>query len=149
MYNEMNGNYDDVAISTFKSGLPTKHCLRKSLTSKPITSIHQLIDRIDKYKMVEENQLQGKGKEKIIPHKRNDYRSERYNSNHPRRDFARQSRLTNMQVVNVIFRETVQQVLEKVKSEPFFKWPNKMARDSSKRNQSLYCQYHQDHEHTT
>ena len=57
MYNEMDGNFDDVAISTFKSGLPTKHGLRKSLTSKPITSVRQLMDRIDKYKRVEEDQL--------------------------------------------------------------------------------------------
>ncbi|XP_050281192.1 uncharacterized protein LOC126722081 [Quercus robur] len=144
----MDDNYDDVAINTFKSGLPTKHCLRKSLTGKPITSVRQLIDRIDKYKRVEEDQLQGKGKEKIIPHKRNDFRSERYNNNHPRRDFAGQSGSANMQTVNAVFREPVQQVLEKVKNEPFFKWPNKMAEDSLKRNQSLYCQYHQDHGHT-
>ncbi|XP_030970715.1 uncharacterized protein LOC115991110 [Quercus lobata] len=95
------------------------------------------MDRIDKYKRVEEDQLQRKGKEKIIPHKRNDFKSEQYNNNHPRRDFAGQSGPTNTQTVNVVFRELVQQVLEKVKNEPFFKWPNKMARDSSKRNQSF------------
>ena len=32
MFNEIDGSYDDVAISTFKAGLPTKHDLRKSLT---------------------------------------------------------------------------------------------------------------------
>ena len=53
-----------------------------------------------------------------------------------------------MQAVNVVFREPVQQVLEKVKNKPFFKWRNKMTGDSSKRNQSLYCQYHQNHGHT-
>ena len=107
MYNEMDDNYDNVAISTFKSGLPTVHCLRRSLTGKPVTSV-QLIDRIDKYKRVEDDQLQGKGKEKIIPHKRNDFRSEQYNNNHPRRDLARQSGLANTQMVNVVFRELVQ-----------------------------------------
>ena len=121
MYNEMDGNYDDVAISTFKSGLPTELCLRKSLTGKPVTSVRQLMDRIDKYKKVEENQLQGKGKEKIIPHKRNDFRSERYNNNHPRRDFAGQFGSANTQAVNAVFREPIQQVLKKVKNEPFFK----------------------------
>ena len=55
MYNEMDENHDDVAISTFKSGLPTKHGLRKSLTGKPVTSVRQLMDRIDKYKKVEED----------------------------------------------------------------------------------------------
>ena len=39
MYNEMDGNFDDVAISTFKSGLPTEHDLRKSLTSKLVTNV--------------------------------------------------------------------------------------------------------------
>ena len=92
MYNEMDENHDDVAISTFKSGLPTEHGLRKSLIGKPVTRVRQLMDRIDKYKRVEEDQLQGKGKEMIIPHKGNDYRSERYNGNQPRRDFVRQAR---------------------------------------------------------
>ena len=149
MYNEMDENHDDVIISTFKSGLPTEHGLRKSLTGKPVTSVRQQMDKIDKYKRVEEDQLQGKGKEKIIPPKGSDYRSEQYNSNQPRRDFSRQARQTNMQTVNAIFREPVQQVLERVKNEPFFKWPSKIAGDLSKRNQNLYCHYHQDHGHTT
>ena len=63
MYNEMDDNFDDFTISTFKSGLPIEHGLRKSLTGKPITSVRQLMDRIDKYKRVEEDQLQGKGQE--------------------------------------------------------------------------------------
>ena len=57
MHNEMDGNFDDVAISTFKSGLPIEHGLRKSLTGKPVTSVRQLMDRINKYKRVEEDQL--------------------------------------------------------------------------------------------
>ena len=56
MFNEIDGDFDDVAISTFKVGLPAKHGLRKSLTRKPITSVHQLMDRIDKYKRIEEYQ---------------------------------------------------------------------------------------------
>ena len=67
MFNEIEGEYDDVAISTFKAGLPTEHDLRKSLTGKPVTSVRQLIDRIDKYRRVEEDQLHGKGKPKVIP----------------------------------------------------------------------------------
>ena len=138
---EMDENFDDVAISTFKSGLPTEHGLRKSLTGNPVTSVRQLMDRIDKYKRVEEDQLQGKGKEKVIPQKGRDFRSDRYNSNSPRRDFTGQYGSANTQKVH--------QVLEKIKNKTFFKWPNKMAGDSMKRNQSLYCQYHQDHGHTT
>ena len=57
MYNEIDGNFDDISINTFKSSLPTEHGLRKSLTGKPTTSVRQLMDRIDKYKRVEENQM--------------------------------------------------------------------------------------------
>ena len=44
MYNKINGEFEDVAISTFKVGLPTEHGLRKSLTGKPVTSAHQLMN---------------------------------------------------------------------------------------------------------
>ena len=40
MYNEIEGNFKDVAISTFKSGLLIEHGLRKSLIGKPVTSLH-------------------------------------------------------------------------------------------------------------
>ena len=56
MFNEIGSDFDNVAIRTFKVGLPTEHGLRKSLTGKLATSVRQLMDRIDKYKRVEENQ---------------------------------------------------------------------------------------------
>nr|XP_023871701.1 uncharacterized protein LOC111984317 [Quercus suber] len=95
MYNEMDGNFDDVAISTFKNNLPAKHGLRKSLISKLVTSERQLMKWIDKYKRVEKDQLQGKGKEKVIPQERRDFRSDQYNSNRLRRDFVGQSGAAN------------------------------------------------------
>ena len=88
MYNEMDGNFDDVAINTFKSSLPTKHGIRKSLTGKPTTSMRQLMDRINKYKRVEGDQMQGKGKEKVIPQEMRDFKSDRYTNSRPMRDFA-------------------------------------------------------------
>ena len=57
MYNEMDGNFDDVTINTFKNSLPAKHGLRKSLIGKLATSVRQLMNQIDKYKWVEEDQL--------------------------------------------------------------------------------------------
>jgi len=124
MYNEIDGNFDDVAISTFKVGLPTEHDLRKSLTSKPITSVIQFMDRIDKYKRVEEDQQQRKGKAKIISQEMRDFRSDCFNNNRPRKDFAGESGSTNTQTINVVFRESMHQVLEKIKNEPFFKLLN-------------------------
>ncbi|XP_065629201.1 uncharacterized protein LOC136067374 [Quercus suber] len=93
--------------------------------------------------------MQGRGKSKAVTQERRDFRPDRYNNNRPRRDFGGQSRPANSQVVSAVFREPVQQVLEKIKDEPFFRWLNKMAGDPAKRNRNLYCQYHQDHGHIT
>ena len=56
MFNEIDGDFDEVAIRTFKVDLPSNHGLRKSLTGKHVTSLRQLIDRVDKYKRIEYNQ---------------------------------------------------------------------------------------------
>ena len=53
MFNEIDGDFDEVTIRTFKVGLLSDHGLRKSLTSKPVTSLRQLMDRVDKYKKIE------------------------------------------------------------------------------------------------
>ena len=52
MFNEINGDFDEVAVKTFKVGLQSEHNLRKSLTGKPVTSLRQLMDRVDKYKRI-------------------------------------------------------------------------------------------------
>ena len=55
MFNEIDGDSDEVAIKTFKVGLPSEHGLRKSLIGKSITSLCQLMDRVDKYKRIEDD----------------------------------------------------------------------------------------------
>ena len=92
MFNEIDGDFDEVAIRTFKVSLPPEHGLRKSLTGKSVTSLYQLMDRVDKYKWIEDDQQQGKGKANVIPQERKDFRSDRYNNNRPRRDYVEQSR---------------------------------------------------------
>ena len=84
MFNEINGDFDEVAVRTFKVGLPSEHGLRKSLTRKPITSLQQLMDRVDKYKRIEDDQQQqqqGKGKAKLVPQEMREFRPDRYNNN--------------------------------------------------------------------
>ena len=139
MFNEIDGDFVEVAIKTFKVGLPSEHGLRKSLTGKPVTSLRQLMDRVDKYKRIEDDQQQGKGKAKVISQEMRDFRSDRYNNNRPRRDYADQSGSTNTQVIGAVFQEPVHQVLEKIKNEPFFKRPNKMMGNPEKHNHNLYC----------
>ena len=79
------------------------------------------MDRVDKYKRIEDDQQQGKRKAKVIPQEMRDLRSDRYNNNRPRRDYIEQLGSNNTQVVGAVFREPVHQVLEKIKNEPFFK----------------------------
>ena len=44
MFNEIDGDFDEVAIRNFKVSLPLEHGLRKSLTGKSVTSLRQLMD---------------------------------------------------------------------------------------------------------
>ncbi|XP_050242245.1 uncharacterized protein LOC126691229 [Quercus robur] len=52
MFNEIEGDFDDVTIRTFKVGLLAEHDLRKYLTKKSVRSMRRLMDRIDEYKWV-------------------------------------------------------------------------------------------------
>ena len=71
-----------------------------------------------------------------------------YHSVRPRRDFPSYTASARVQLVNSLFKEPVYQILEKIKSEPLFKWPNRMGGDASKRNSNLCYHYHQDRGHT-
>ena len=77
MFNEIDGDFDDMAIKTFKVGLPARHDLRKSLTRKSIRSVCRLVDHIDEYKRVKEDQQQGKEKAKVVLQDKRDLRSDR------------------------------------------------------------------------
>ena len=55
MFNKIDENFDDVAIKTFKVGLPAEYDLRKSLTRKRARNVRQLMDQINEYKRVEED----------------------------------------------------------------------------------------------
>ena len=61
------------------------------------------MDRVDKYKRIEDNQLQGKGKAKVIPQEIRDFRSDQYNNNRPRRDYIGQLGSVNTHAVNMVF----------------------------------------------
>ena len=67
MFNEIDRDFNDVAIRTFKVGLLAEHDLRKSLTRKPVSSVRRLMDCIDEYERVEEDQQQEKRKAKMVP----------------------------------------------------------------------------------
>ena len=47
------------------------------------------------------------------------------------------------------FKEPIHKIVDRIKNEPYFRWPNKMGGDPSRRNQNLYCTYHRNKGHTT
>ena len=61
------------------------------------------MDRVDKYKRIEDDQLQGKEKAKVIPQEIRDFRSDQYNNNQPRRDYICQLGSVNTHAVNTVF----------------------------------------------
>ena len=61
------------------------------------------MDRVDKYKRIEDDQQQGKVKAKALPQERRDFRSDRYNNNRPRRDYAKHTGPNSNQVVRAVF----------------------------------------------
>ena len=61
------------------------------------------MNKIDKYRRIYEDQLQGKGKAKVIPQEMRDFRSDRYNNNRPRRDYVGRAKSNNTQTVNTVF----------------------------------------------
>ena len=65
----------------------------------------------------------------------------------PRRDFFPQAQKPRFEIVSSLYKEPVYRIVEKVKNEQYFRWPNKMSGDVTRRNQSLYFSYHRDHGH--
>ena len=47
------------------------------------------------------------------------------------------------------FKELVHRIMDQIKNEPYFRWPNKMGGKPLRRNRNLYCSYHRDKGHTT
>ncbi|XP_075655150.1 uncharacterized protein LOC142625356 [Castanea sativa] len=114
---------------------------------KAVVDMRQLMDRIDKYKRVEEYQLQSKGKMKAYP-ERKDPRGGVFQDSRPKRNLSSHPISAEMPLINSLFKEPVHHILEKIRHETYFRPPNKMSGDASMRNQNLHCHYHQDKGHT-
>ena len=100
--------------------------------------------RIEEYKRLEDDRLQNKGKAPLLGRSRQGIIPAR-----PKKDFRMQEPEAQIEGVNVALKEPVHKILDRIKNESFFRWPNKMGGDPSWRNQNLYCTYHRDKGHTT
>ena len=144
MFNKIDGDFNEVAIKTFKVGLPAEHGL---VNLSPVYA--SLWTRLISIKWSRMTSNKEKGRLRLSLKRGGISGWTDTINNRPRRDYAGQSGSTNIQAVNTMFWELIRQVLEKFKNEPFFKWPNKMVGDPTKHNQNLHCHYHQEQGHTT
>nr|XP_023886036.1 uncharacterized protein LOC111998166 [Quercus suber] len=144
LYNEIGGGNEKIAVSTFRMGLPDESGLRESLTKKPLEDMRQLMRRIEEYKRLEDDRIQSKGKAQVTDRPRQSGFQQRARGN-----LRIQEPVAPVGEVNVTFKEPVHKIVDKIKHEPYFRWPNQMAGDPSRRNQNLYCTYHKDRGHTT
>ncbi|XP_075649746.1 uncharacterized protein LOC142620231 [Castanea sativa] len=107
IYNEIDGDFEDIAVRTFKVGLPIHYDLWKSLTMKLPRSMPQLMDRIEKHKRIKDNQNSSKGKAKAFTPDRRDSSSGRFTSSQSSREFFNQAshNFAGHQAVNSVFKE--------------------------------------------
>ena len=77
MYNEIKGSHSGMAASTFKIGFSMDFELRKYLTKNPAEHINKLMEQIEKYKRLENDQLQAWLKEKLVMSKKKKKKKER------------------------------------------------------------------------
>ena len=83
--------------------------------------------RIEEYKRLKDDQKQSKGKAPIISNPRQGGFQLR-----PRKDSRIQEPDAQMGEVNVTFKEPVHRIVDRIKNDPYFRWPNKMGRDPSR-----------------
>lgn len=127
LYNEIGEGNEKIAASTFRMGLPEDSELRESLTKKLPEDIRQLMRRIEEYKRLEDDRLQSKGKAPLINCPRQGGFQPR-----PRKDLRVQEPVWQTGEVNATFKEPVHQIVERIKNEPYFRWPSKMEGDPSR-----------------
>ena len=144
LYNEIGEGNEKIMASIFRMGLPEDSELRESLTKRPPKDMRQLMRRIEEYKRLEDDRLQNRGKAPLFGRSWQGVVPAR-----PKKDFRMQEPKAQAEGVNVAFKEPVHKILDQIKNESFFRWPNKMGGDPSRRNQNLYCTYHRDKGHTT
>ena len=116
LYNEIGGGNEKIAASTFRMGLPKNSELHESLTKSPLEDVRQLMRHIEEYKRLEDDRLQSKGKAPLINRSRPDVFPSRL-----RRDQRVQEPEVQMREVNVMFKEPIHKIVDRIQNEPFFR----------------------------
>jgi hypothetical protein len=149
-YNDIDRCDEEVAVRTFKLGLPPDTGLHQSLTKRPTPIVVKLMHRIDQFIRVEEDgggttSVQIDTQPKVITPKPFARSSPAVKSLSSLTDFAAPS----FRAFETVFKEPIYKLMEKIKREPFFVWPPKLLGNPDLRDGNLCCNYHKDTGHMT
>jgi hypothetical protein len=149
-YNDIDACAEDTALQAFKLGLPPSTGLRQSLTKRPPTTLKKLMDRVERFVRVEEDEGNTNAVVSEVPVSPPIFRPQARTTQTPKARSAPTSYAApSYKAFQTVFKEPIHRLLEKIKGKPFFVWPSKLIGDPEVRNQNLYCFYHRDKGHLT
>ncbi|XXG78142.1 hypothetical protein AAC387_Pa08g2147 [Persea americana] len=177
VYSQIECASEELAVRSFQLALQPGIPLRAQLVMYPVTTMQELMTRANRFILAEEDEARGRENfgltKKSQPAKadsRPSRREDRRRDPSPDRRKARSSEQrrtpsasasgsrndrgsshepTSYVAVNTIFKEPIYRLLNKIKAQPFFKWPRPMTSDPSSRDQSRFCAYHKQNGHRT
>uniref|UniRef100_A0A2N9FRK2 Uncharacterized protein n=1 Tax=Fagus sylvatica TaxID=28930 RepID=A0A2N9FRK2_FAGSY len=141
-YNDIDGCDEEVAVRTFKLGLPPDTGLRQSLTKHPAPTVGKLMHRIDQFIRVEKDgggttSAQTVAQPKVITPKPS------ARSNNAAKGLSAPSNFVapTFRAFETVIKEPIYKLLEKIKREPFFVWPPKLLRKLGLKGWETLFQY--------
>jgi hypothetical protein len=149
-YNDIDSCAEDTTVQSFKLGLPPDSGLRQSLTKRPPINVKKLMDRVEQYVRIEDDGGNTSSVPSEVPVQPLNSRSQARAGQAPKAssgptDYPSPS----FKAFQIVFKEPIYRILDKIKRQPFFVWPPKQIGDPVARNQNLYCLYHRDKGHLT
>ena len=148
-YNDIDGCGEEVAVRTFKLGLPPSTGLRQSLTKRPAPTLGKLMNRIDQFIRVEKDGSGTTSFQIVVQPKVTPKPSARSSNIVKNLPIPSNFMAPSFQVFQIVFKEPIYKLMEKIKRKPFFVWLSKLLENPALRDEKLHCTYHKDAGHMT
>uniref|UniRef100_A0A2N9GCP7 Reverse transcriptase domain-containing protein n=1 Tax=Fagus sylvatica TaxID=28930 RepID=A0A2N9GCP7_FAGSY len=149
-YNDIEACGEEVAIQTFKAGLPVNSGLRQSLVKHPPRDLGKLMHKIDQFVRIEEDGRGTPPAQIMAQPKATVTKPVVRTGNTPKNLSAPKNFVApTFRAFETVFKEPIYKVMEKIKKEPFFVWPPKMLGNPALKDGNLYCSYHREKGHMT
>ncbi|XXG90595.1 hypothetical protein AAC387_Pa12g2323 [Persea americana] len=177
VYSQIECASEELAVKFFQLALWPGIQLRAQLVMYPVTTMKEPMTQANRFILAEEDEVRGRENfgltKKNQPAKgdsKSSRREDRRRDPSPDRRKGRSSEqrrtpstsaaasgngrrsgheVASHVAVNTIFKEPIYRLLNKIKAQPFFKWPWPITTDPSSRDQSKFCTYHKQNGHRT